>query len=147
MARTAYGAPGTPVRSARSTEYDLFARVTRRLREAAAPDRPAGRPADRLTNRPADGLAAEPAGRRPDRAPAPLVRALDDNLRLWTTLAVDVADEGNGLPRELRARLFYLAEFTRAHTRKVLKGEAAAGVLVEINTAVMRGLAAREGGA
>ena len=28
----AYGAPGTPVRSGRSTEYDLFARITRRLR-------------------------------------------------------------------------------------------------------------------
>ena len=120
MARTAYATPGTPVRSTRSTEYDLFARITRRLREAAAG-----------------------AG----KATIPLVQALHDNQRLWTTLAADVADDGNGLPRELRARLFYLAEFTREHTRKVLKGEASAGVLVDINTAVMRGLAARDGGA
>jgi flagellar protein FlaF len=120
MARTAYATPGTPARSWRSTEYDLFARVTRRLRDAEAG-----------------------AGKRG----TPLVQALHDNQSLWTTLAVDVADDGNGLPRELRARLFYLAEFTREHTRRVLKGEASAGVLVDINTAVMRGLAARDGGA
>lgn len=120
LARTAYATPGAPVRSGRSTEYDLFARITRRLREAATG-----------------------AG----RANPPLVEALHDNQSLWTTLAVDVADDGNGLPRELRARLFYLAEFTREHTRRVLKGEASAGVLVDINTAVMRGLAARDGGA
>lgn len=118
LARTAYAAPGAPARSERSTEYDLFARITRRLRDAAS------------------GAA---------RATAPLVQALHDNLRLWTVLAADVADDGNGLPRDLRARLFYLAEFTRVHTRRVLEGDAGAEVLVDINTAVMRGLAAREG--
>ena len=118
LARTAYGTPGTPVRSGRSTEYDLFARVTRRLRESQGASR--------------TGIK-------------PLVQALHDNQSLWTTLAVDIADDGNGLPRELRARLFYLAEFTRVHTGRVLAGDASAGVLVDINTAVMRGLAAREG--
>ncbi len=122
MARTAYSNPGTPVRTGRSTEYDLFARITRRLREA---------------QRQAQALAGSSIN--------PLVRALHDNLELWTTLAVDVADDGNGLPRELRARLFYLAEFTRVHTSRVLAGSASAGVLVDINTAVMRGLSTREG--
>ena len=121
MARTAYGTPDTPVRTGRSAEYEIFARVTRRLRDAAA--------------------AAIP-GTAPVLA---LVRALHENQRLWTTLAVDVADDGNGLPRDLRARLFYLAEFTRVHSARVMKGEASAGVLVDINTAVMRGLAQREG--
>jgi flagellar protein FlaF len=116
----AYGAPGTPVRSERSTEYDLFARITRRLREAFAKGKPG----------------------RMD-----LARALHDNQRLWTTLAVDVADDGNGLPRDLRARLFYLAEFTRVHSSKVLSDDASAEVLIDINTAVMRGLAARRDGA
>jgi len=120
LARTAYGTPGTPVRTGRSTEYDLFARITRRLRES-------------------QGAAGKNI--------RPLVQALHDNQSLWTTLAVDIADDGNGLPRELRARLFYLAEFTRVHTSRVLAGEASAGVLVDINTAVMRGLAAREGAA
>lgn len=118
LARTAYAAPGAPARSWRSTEYDLFARITRRLRDT--------------TDGATDGAA-------------PPVRALHDNLQLWTALAADVADEGNGLPRDLRARLFYLAEFTRSHTRRVLNGEAGAGVLVDINTAIMRGLAAGEG--
>ena len=118
LARTAYAASGTPVRTGRSTEYELFARITRRLREA-------GR----------QGMTLTPL----------LVHALHDNQRLWTTLAVDVAGEENGLPRDLRARLFYLAQFTQTHTRRVLKGEAEAGVLVDINTAVMRGLAARDG--
>ncbi|MCX7645340.1 MAG: flagellar biosynthesis regulator FlaF [Rhodobacteraceae bacterium] len=124
LARTAYAAPGAPARSGRSAEYDLFARVTRRLREALAEDTPG--PAPRI---------------------AALARALHENQRLWTVLAADVADDGNGLPRELRARLFYLAEFTRVHSARVLRGEASAGVLVDINTAVMRGLAQREGAA
>jgi flagellar protein FlaF len=118
MAKTAYAAPGAPSRTDRATEYDLFARITRRLRDAI-------------------GQGAEAKFAR--------IRALHDNLRLWTTLAADVAGEGNGLPRDLRARLFYLAEFTRVHTAKVLEGEAETGVLVDINTAVMRGLAARGG--
>jgi flagellar protein FlaF len=69
-----------------------------------------------------------------------LVGALHDNSRLWTRFAAEVAGAANGLPQDLRARIFYLAEFTRAHTRRVLKGEAEAQPLIDINTAVMRGL-------
>lgn len=69
-----------------------------------------------------------------------LVRALHDNRALWTALAADVAIGTNGLPRSLRAQIFYLAEFTVHHSRRVLAGEAGADVLVDINTAVMRGL-------
>jgi flagellar protein FlaF len=68
------------------------------------------------------------------------VTALHDNRRLWTAFAADLATQGNGFPPELRARLFYLAEFTCRHTDQVLSGAATADVLVEINTAVMRGL-------
>jgi flagellar protein FlaF len=73
---------------------------------------------------------------------AALVPALADNRRLWTLLAADVADSDNSLPGPLRARIFYLAEFTQAHTRKVLRGLATPAALVEINLAVMRGLRA-----
>ena len=69
-----------------------------------------------------------------------LATAIHDNRRLWTLLAGDVADEGNTLPQGLRAQIFYLAEFTLHHSPKVLDGSASADVLVEINTAVMRGL-------
>jgi flagellar protein FlaF len=117
--RAAYARPDTPVRSPRALEYELFARITRALAEAWE-------------------------GRR-DR-PAALARAVHDNGRLWRALAADVADPGNALPPELRARLFYLHEFSVAHGRKVLDGSAEAGALVEVNRAVMRGLRG-EGGA
>lgn len=111
QAQRAYARPDAPARSARSIEYDLLARATRAL------------------------SAAEAAGDRPG-----LIRAVHENARLWRTLALDVADPGNALPPALRARLFYLYEFAEAHGRRVRAGTGAAGVLVEINTAVMRGL-------
>ncbi len=113
QAQSAYARPDAPARSPRALEYDLFARVTRQL-------------------------SAAWTGR--DRNRSGLIRALHDNLALWRTLAVDVADNANALPAELRAKLFYLYEFSSAHSRKVLSGGADASVLVEINTAVMRGL-------
>ncbi len=115
MARTAYAGPGSPTRTERGLEYDLFARITHRLKQAAA------------------GL--------PGSFPA-LARALHENQTLWTVLAADVAEPGNTLPATLRARLYYLAEFTRCQTRRVLNGEPGrmVDVLIEVNTSVMRGL-------
>jgi flagellar protein FlaF len=69
-----------------------------------------------------------------------LVEALNDNRRLWTIFASDVADDGNELPEDLRARILYLAEFTFQHTRKVLARRAGVSPLLEINTAILRGL-------
>ena len=77
---------------------------------------------------------------------AALATALDANLRLWTTLGADVAGPGNALPQALRAQLFYLYEFTAEHSRAVLEGRASVEVLVDINTAVMRGLRGEGGG-
>lgn len=112
MARSAYSGAAVPTRTHRGTEYELFARVTRRLREAQTGD--------------GDFNA--------------LVRALHDNRSLWTALATDVAVETNELPKPLRAQIFYLSEFTAVHSRRVLAGEAAVDILIEINTAIMRGL-------
>ncbi|MEM9059276.1 MAG: flagellar biosynthesis regulator FlaF [Pseudomonadota bacterium] len=69
-----------------------------------------------------------------------LLEALNDNLGLWRTIAFDVMDAKNGLPDQLRAQLFYLFEFTQAHTTKVMRREASVDPLIEINTAIMRGL-------
>lgn len=113
LVHEAYARPDAPARNVRAIEYDLFARMTRRLSVAWA---------QRKENH------------------AALVGALHDNGRMWRTLAVDVADVGNALPSPLRAQLFYLYEFTTDHSRKVLDGTASAEVLVDINTAVMRGL-------
>lgn len=117
MARAAYASPATPIRTLRDIEYEALARVTRRLKQAAS---------------------------RGDGGFPALAEALHDNRLLWTALAADVAGDGNGLPNELRARLFYLAEFAMAHGRKVLGGVADPQVLIDINTAVMRGLRGEE---
>jgi flagellar protein FlaF len=74
-----------------------------------------------------------------ESAPA-RIAALHDNRRLWTVLAAGVADEDNALPEALRARIFALAEFVRLHSSKVLRDEAGIDVLIDINTAIMRGL-------
>jgi flagellar protein FlaF len=69
-----------------------------------------------------------------------LAEALHENRVLWTALASDVAGEANQLPAELRARIFYLAEFTLLHTSKVLAKQASAVPLLDINAAILRGL-------
>lgn len=102
-----------PTRSPRSVEYDLIAQVTQRLSAAWL--------------------------RRDVDFPA-LVAALADNEKLWVALAADVSLPTNGLPAALRARLFYLYEFTVHHSKAVLEKGASAEVLTEINTAVLRGL-------
>ena len=113
MARTAYNRPEAPSRTPRAVEHDLFSRITRRLGEAWAV--------------------------RKQDFPA-LAAAVHDNNRLWSTLAADVADPGNTLSPDLRAQLFYLHEFSQTHGARVLAGEASAEILIEINTAIMRGL-------
>lgn len=118
MARTAYTSPAAPVRTARGVEYSAFAKITHQLRAAAT---------KKKTSFPE------------------FVKALNDNRRLWTLLAGDVASADNELPKELRAQIFYLAEFTQKHTSDILRGKADEVSLIEINTSIMRGLR-REGG-
>ncbi|WP_246212798.1 flagellar biosynthesis regulator FlaF [Marivivens donghaensis] len=69
-----------------------------------------------------------------------LIEALHDNRKLWTTIAVDIASDDNGLPDQLRGQIFYLAEFTHHHSSLVLKDGADPAVLVDINRAVIAGL-------
>ena len=118
LAHSAYSDALAPIKTERSTEYQIFAQITHRLTKASSGD-----------------LASF----------IDLAEAIHDNRRLWTILASDVVDKENGLPAQLRAQIFYLAEFTENHSRKVLAKEATVDALVEINTAVMRGL--RAGGA
>lgn len=112
QAHRAYApAAGTAIRSGKSIEHQLFSQITARIKDAS------------------------------ERDDFPqLVAALHDNRQLWTLLAVDVADNGNSLPKSLRAQIFYLSEFTAQHTSRVLRQEAKATALIEINRAVMAGL-------
>ena len=111
LAKTAYDASTTTIRTARGTELEAFRRVTHRLKSTD-----------------------------PTQDFAGFCRALSDNRALWTLLAVDVADQRNALPKQLRAQIFYLAEFTDSHTSKVLNGQGDVDALVAVNTSVMRGL-------
>ena len=116
QALRAYAQNARTTQTPRGTEYELIARVTHRIKSAAEA-----------------GPHAYPK----------LVEALSDNQRLWTTLAVDVADEGNELPQELRARIFYLAEFVQQQTSKVLTRKGRITPLLEINAAILKGLSGR----
>lgn len=117
QARHAYAPKTSALRSGRSAEHHLFSEVTTRLRITA----------DRL---PSNYVA--------------FAEAIHANRAVWTHLAAQVADDDNALSEDLRARIFYLSEFTAFHSRKVLKGEADVAPLIEINTAIMRGLCPRE---
>ncbi len=85
-------------------------------------------------------LIAADKNREQDRAD--FARALGKNLEFWTVVATDVASEGNQLPNELRSQLFYLFEFTRHTTNKILGGDHAVSAtpLIEINQNIMAGL-------
>ena len=112
-AREGYGTSVMPLRSHRASEYEAIARISHRLRSAAL---------NRKTNYPA------------------FVAALHDNRKLWSILAADVAQGGNELPNDLRGRIFWLAEFTEAESRRILRGTGDVGILIEINAAILQGL-------
>lgn len=111
LAQRGYAPTAAPLKSARRSEYEVIARITSRLRSAIE---------DKDFNK--------------------LIHAMYENQKLWRKLAIDVADPDNLLPDELRARIIYLAEFTEHHSRKVIRREASAVPLVEVNTAILRGL-------
>ncbi|WP_299501255.1 flagellar biosynthesis regulator FlaF [uncultured Roseobacter sp.] len=111
QAQSAYAPAAAPTRTARSAEYEVIARISHRMNKAIKDD---------------DFTA--------------LAEAIYENNKLWTALAIDVTDENNLLPDELRARIAYLADFTRLHSHKVLQKKESAIPLLEINAAILRGL-------
>ena len=113
QAQRAYGQASATTRTPRGMEYEVFARITHRM------------------------IAAARGGKR--KYPA-LVRALHDNRRLWTLLAADAAGDDNSLPAALRSEIVSLAAFTMRHSSDVLGRKATVAPLIEVNTAIMRGL-------
>ena len=74
------------------------------------------------------------------RGDGSLVQAAAANAELWTTLAADLADEGNALPAAMRGSLLSLAIFSIRTSQRVMTGGAKADALVDINLSIMRGL-------
>ena len=113
LAQHTYGSASQATRSPRDIEYMALARLSHGLRDAAAA---------RDTNFPA------------------FASAVSRNLAFWSIVATDVSGSANALPEELRERLFWLSEFVRVESRRVLRGEADVESLVEINLNMMQGL-------
>jgi flagellar biosynthesis activator protein FlaF len=118
--RSAYVSGNTPTKNFRDSEYHAFATVTHNLHSANI--------------------------ERNDNFPN-VVRAVQANQKLWNILAIDVSNDMNKLPVKLKSQIFYLSEFIRHHTAKVIAGTADAEILVELNMSVMRGLRMSEMGA
>ena len=115
MSLQAYQRVAARAETPREAEYRLFGQVTRALMEAAA------LPADDIRGR---------------------MDALDWNRRLWSALASDCADSGNGLPDALRASMISLSLWVGRHTSAVIRQEEEIEALIEINRMIMQGLAA-----
>ncbi|WP_424831685.1 flagellar biosynthesis regulator FlaF [Ruegeria sp.] len=113
LAQRAYAQSAAPTRTPRDTEYEVISKITHRLKSATALK------------------ASDYSG---------FVQALHENRRLWRVLATGVSDSDNALPNDLRARIFYLAEFTEQYSSQILGNRAAVEPLLEINMAVLRGL-------
>lgn len=117
MAQKAYAGSTQTVKSPRAVEYEVIAKITHDLKSSAE---------TKLTDY------------------AKFAEAIHRNNLLWTTLASNVATSENALSAEVRAQLFYLGEFSHRHAAQVLAGKSSIDPLLEINTAVLRGL--RQGG-
>ncbi len=96
----------------RSTEYRLFAQVTRALIEA--------KDCDKLDKRKID--------------------ALDWNRRLWTALISDCSSKDNSLPEELRAQIISLGLWVSRYSSDVMRDGESIDPLISVNRSIMEGL-------
>jgi flagellar protein FlaF len=74
---------------------------------------------------------------------AQLAEALDANRRLWNVLSADCSVPGNQLPMTLRGQIISLAMWVARYSRDVIRDGADIEPLIDINRAIMEGLAAR----
>lgn len=107
-----------PMRSIKDAEIDVILKITRDLKH-------------KNQNRVEDFPA--------------FTAALRQNCRLWVALAADVANSQNALSADVRAKIFYLCEFTQVQTRRVLSEGLTAEALIEINVSILRGLSKSRG--
>lgn len=115
MSLKAYQKAQTSAETPRQTEYRLFAEVTRALLRAK--DMP-------VKN-------------------GEYVGALDWNRRMWSTFSTDCAMEGNQLPQDLRASIISIGMWVSKYTSEVIRSGADIDALIDVNRAIMEGLASR----
>jgi flagellar biosynthesis activator protein FlaF len=112
MAVQAYQKAQRAAENPRNAEYRLFGQVTGALMDAQ--------------NAKAKGVA--------------LIDAIDWNRRLWSTLAIDCMDDGNQLPRQLRAQIVSLSLWVTKYSSQVMQEGASLDPLIDINRTIMQGL-------
>ncbi len=115
MSVQAYQKAATRAESPRQVEYRLLGQVTRALMDVQN----------------ADG-----------RDTQALIDALDWNRRVWSAFAVDCARDGNAMPEGLRASIVSLSIFVSKHSSAVARSGDEIQPLIDINRAIMQGLAA-----
>ncbi len=84
--------------------------------------------------------ALQDVSEKDDVQPTDWADAIYRNQQLWTTIAIDLLQPGNALPDEMKRSLFYLAEFVRQNSMKIMAGEGDIADLIEINQSIMNGL-------
>ncbi len=100
----------------RQREYQIFAEITRDLREAR--------------------------GATTREARLNLINALARNRRLWQVLSLDCSDDNNALPDVTRAGIISLSIWVERHSRLVMHDGADLEALIRVNTTIMEGLSA-----
>ncbi|HXZ67156.1 MAG TPA: flagellar biosynthesis regulator FlaF [Alphaproteobacteria bacterium] len=115
MSLKAYQQTQKKLASPRDTEYRLFAEITSAL------------------------IGSKDLPRTDQR----LIAAIMQNRKLWSTLAIDCADEANRLPKELRAQIVSLSLWVSRYTSSVMSQKADMAPLIDINRTIMEGLAPR----
>ena len=69
-----------------------------------------------------------------------LIDALLWNKQVWDHFMIDLNDEGNKLPTDLKKNLIGLGIWVNRETQRVMDGDTDCGALVEINQIIMEGL-------
>jgi flagellar protein FlaF len=72
-----------------------------------------------------------------------VAEAIDANRRLWNVLSADCSAPENRLPLALRGQIISLAMWVARYSSEVLREGADLEPLIDINRAMMEGLAAR----
>ena len=116
MSLEAYRKTQTVSESAQQTEYRVFSQVTRALIEAR--------------DNKADGVD--------------LIKALDWNRRLWSTLSTDCGLPGNQLPKALRAQIISIGLWVSRYSTEVARNRADIDALIDVNSSIMEGLALQQ---
>lgn len=70
----------------------------------------------------------------------PKIEAILWNSRVWSALRVDLYDEKNQLPEQLRGSLISLSLWIERETHAIMDGEGDMDALIDINRNIMAGL-------